>query len=90
VGAHQRFGRIAGLSDKEMKDLVDLSPDRFARRERVALQWVKTYLLYEGAMPDPVLNTDFEGLYASTERVDIFAVFKLMLFFNMLASTIRK
>ncbi|MDY6830258.1 MAG: hypothetical protein SWC96_00185 [Thermodesulfobacteriota bacterium] len=73
-----------------MKDLEELSPDRFDRRERVALQWVKTYLLYEGMIPDPALVAEFESLYPSSERVDIFAVFKLMLFFNMLANTVRK
>lgn len=78
------------MSNKEIKDLVDLSPDRFERREWVALQWVKSYLLYEGKMPAPVLAAEFESLYVSTRRVEIFAVFKLMLFFNMLMNTVRK
>lgn len=73
-----------------MKDLVELSPDRFDRREWVALQWVKTYLLFEGAVPDPALAGEFENLYLPTERVEIFAVFKLMLLFNMLMNTVRK
>ena len=73
-----------------MKDLVELSPDRFERREWVALQWVKTYLLYEGAVPDSALAAEFEKLFTSRDRVEIFAVFKLMLFFNMLANTVKK
>ena len=70
--------------------MVALSPDRFAHREWVALQWVKTYLLYEGAMPDPALDAEFESLFSDRNRAEIFAVFKLMLFFNMLANTVRK
>lgn len=69
---------------------MDLSPDRFDRREWVALQWVKTYLLYEGAVPDFALAAEFESLFSDRDRVEIFAVFKLMLFFNMLMNTVRK
>lgn len=71
-----------------MDDLKALSPDRFEQREWTALQWVRTYLVFEGAFPDEKLAAEFERRYSPAERVDIFAVFKLMLFFNMLANTL--
>jgi hypothetical protein len=71
-----------------MDDLTTLSPDRFEQREWTALQWVRTYLVFEGAFPDENLTAAFARQYSPAERTDIFAVFKLMLFFNMLMNTL--
>lgn len=71
-----------------MDDLKKLSPEQFDHREWVALQWVRSYLVFEGAFPDKSLVEGFERLYQPRERALIFAVFKLMLFFNMLTNTL--
>jgi hypothetical protein len=71
-----------------MEVLKDLPLDKLEHREWTALQWVRTYLAYEGDFPDPALPAEFERLYSPLERVSIFAVFKLMLFFNMLMNTL--
>ena len=73
-----------------MDALIDLSPERFERREWAALQWVRHFLAYDGAVPDQALSGEFERLYSAGERTCIFAVFKLMFFFNMLANTVFK
>ncbi len=56
----------------------------------MALRWIKNHLVYEGACPDPELAESLENLYSPRERVNIFAVFKLMLFFNMLVNTLTR
>ncbi|MEW6080131.1 MAG: hypothetical protein AB1724_20160 [Thermodesulfobacteriota bacterium] len=71
-----------------MDVLKNLSRDHLDHREWVALQWVRTYLVFAGNFPDPDLSAEFDRLYSPEERVSIFAVFKLMLFFNMLMNTV--
>ena len=73
-----------------MSALIDLSPELFEPREWTALQWVRQYLTYDGAVPDKDLAGEFERLYSAGERTGIFAVFKLMFFFNMLTNTLFK
>ncbi len=73
-----------------MEALADLPPDRFEYREWVGLQWVRTYLVYEGDFPDPELAAEFERLFSPRAQVDIFAVFKLMFFANMLVNTVTR
>ena len=73
-----------------MSALIDLSPEKFEPREWTALQWMRQYLTYDGAVPDQALAGEFERLYSAGERTAIFAVFKLMFFFNMLANTVFK
>ena len=73
-----------------MDGLRELSPDVLDHREWTALQWVRQYLTYDGAVPDQALAGEFERLYSAAERTGIFAVFKLMFFFNMLANTVFK
>jgi len=56
----------------------------------VALQWVRNYLVYEGNPPDAEIAREFANLYSPKEQVSIFAIFKLMFFFNMLVNTLRR
>lgn len=73
-----------------MDALATLSPDMFEHREWVALQWVCQYLAQEGAFPDQELPAAFDQYYTPAEQTCIFAVFKMMFFFNMLANTMLK
>ncbi len=73
-----------------MNALIELSPDVFEHREWVALQWVCQYLTHEGTFPNKDLPAAFEQLYTTTEQTCVFAVFKLMFFFNMLANSVFK
>lgn len=73
-----------------MKALEELTPENFEYEEWVALQWVRNYLVYEGNPPDDAIAREFEKYYPLKEQVCIFAIFKLMLFFNMLVNTVRR
>lgn len=73
---------------KEIDALIELDKNSFDYQEWVALQWVRTYLECEGVFPDPELNREFEHLFSPQERTCVFSIFKLMLFFNMLANTV--
>jgi len=68
----------------------ELTPDKFDYKEWVALQWVHNYLVYEGNPPDAEIAREFENYYSLKEQVCIFAIFKLMLFFNMLVNTVHR
>lgn len=48
------------------------------------MNWVRTYILFEGDFPDKGVNEDFCRAYPMSERKAVFATLKLMLFFNML------
>lgn len=50
----------------------------------IALQWARTYLLFEGTFPDKCIDDIFRTAYQPREQKDIFAIMKLMLFFNMI------
>ncbi|MCP4552644.1 MAG: hypothetical protein GY834_11505 [Bacteroidetes bacterium] len=67
-----------------------LNPDNFEHREWIALQWLRTFLIFEGKFPDSQLNIEFEQLYSPREQVYIFSIFKTMFFFNVLATTFLK
>jgi hypothetical protein len=56
----------------------------------VALQWVRSYLVGDGQVPDPSLTDEFLNRYSDREQTCVFAVFKLMFFFNMLANTLLR
>lgn len=73
-----------------MKALEELTPEKFDYKEWVALQWVRNYLVYEGNPPDAEIAREFENCYSLKEQVCIFAIFKLMFFFNMLVNTVRR
>ena len=90
LAAHKRFGRVAGLTSQQIDDLVALNPENFEHREWIALQWLRTFLIFEGKFPDPQLNSEFEQLYSRREQVYIFSIFKGMFFFNVLATTFVK
>jgi len=72
-----------------MQLLGPLRKDDFNEREWVALQWARTYVLFEGAFPDPRVDENFRRVYAFGEQEAIYATVKLMLFFNMLANSIN-
>lgn len=71
---HSRLGRKAGLTDKDIQDLVELDPADFERREWVALAWARDWALYRGDCPDRELGSEFESLYTEKERRDLMAV----------------
>ena len=48
------------------------------------MNWVRTYVLFEGDFPDKGVDEAFRNAYDLRERKAIFAAVKLMLFFNML------
>ena len=80
------------MTATDFEVLGELPRDQFDHREWVALQWVRNYLVFEGTFPnaelDAELDAEFENLYSPRERTCIFAIFKLMLFFNMLVNTL--
>lgn len=85
--AHSRFGREAGLSDKDMARLVDLDPADFDHRTWVALAWARDWTLFRGEMPDEELVAEFESLYNEQERRDILATVTAMDFANRFMNT---
>lgn len=50
----------------------------------IALNWVRSYILFEGDFPDTSVDEAFCKAYPMREQKSIFATLKLMLFFNML------
>ena len=69
---------------------MELKPENMEHREWVALQWLRTYLLFEGVFPAKKLPVEFKQLYSSREQTAIFGTFKIMFFFNMLSTTFLK
>ena len=80
--AHSQFGRQAGLTDEDIKELLELDPADFDPKEYAALAWVRDYALFEGAFPDAAVAAAFELSYTEQERRDILAVITVMGFAN--------
>jgi len=78
-----RFGRTAGLTKDEIKRIGRLDREDFDERTWIALNWVRTWLLFEGAFPDRSVDDRFRAAYQPHEQKDLIAILKLMLFFNM-------
>ena len=77
-----------GLSDREIRDLEELRPDKFEHKEWVALAWARDWALFRGELPDPDLVREFESLYTEKERHDILAVVTTMDFANRFMNTL--
>ena len=90
TNAHSRFGRIAGLTDKEINNIGHLKRENIDEKVWIALIWVRNYLLFEGNLPDKSVEDNFYKTYSLNEQKAIFATLKLMLFFNMLANLFDK
>jgi len=90
TNAHSRFGRIAGLRDEKIQLLGHLKKEDFDEQVWVALNWVRTYVLFEGNFPDKSVDETFCRVYPLSEQKAIFATLKLMLFFNMLFNVFDK
>ncbi len=54
------------------------------------MNWVRTYVLYEGDFPDKSVDETFSRTYPPGEQKAIFATLKLMQFFNMLMNVFNK
>jgi len=65
-----------------MKDLVELNPEKFERREWLALAWVRDWALFKGEFPDRELVKEYEAAYTEQQRRDILAVAVTMDFAN--------
>lgn len=60
-----------------------LEKENFDERQWTALNWVRTYILFEGDFPDSSVDENFRRTYPPGDQKAIFATLKLMLFFNM-------
>ena len=48
------------------------------------MNWVRSYVLYEGEFPDGTVDAAFRAVCTPKEQKAVFATLKCMLFFNML------
>ncbi len=85
-----RFGRTAGLTRDEIGRIGRLDREGFDDRLWIALNWVRTWLLFEGTFPDRSVDDRFRTAYGPREQRDIFATVKLMMFFNMIMNLFDK
>lgn len=70
-----------------MKELQDLDPEKYGRKQWVALAWARDWALFRGEFPDRKLVVEFESLYTEQERHDILAVVTAMDFANRFNNT---
>jgi hypothetical protein len=54
------------------------------------LNWVRTYVLFEGVFPDKSVDDTFCSAYPFSDQKAIFATLKFMMFFNMLMNLFNK
>jgi hypothetical protein len=78
------------LSDQDIKDLVELDPEKFEHQEWVALAWARDWASSRGKVTDPEILQEFESLYTEQERRDILAVVTLMNFANTWNNTFTR
>lgn len=88
MAAHTRFGRIAGLSDEQITDLIRLDPDRFDARTHAALTYVRAFLTEPEGVP-PEIVEQFEMLWPLPGRNHVLAAMKGMFISNLTANTCR-
>ncbi len=87
--AHRGFGRLAGLSEEDIRDLVTLDPARFDQREHAALCWVReTLTSREGASEESARR--FEEAFDEEARRYIVAAAVSMHFFNLAGNTMDR
>jgi hypothetical protein len=71
-----------------MKELEELDPANFERKEWVALAWARDFTLFGGETPDDELQAEFESLYTEQQRRDIRAIITLQEFGNKFMNTL--
>ncbi|MFH1149559.1 MAG: hypothetical protein V1748_03700 [Actinomycetota bacterium] len=86
--AHSAFGRNAGLSNEQVKDLARLDPERFDGREHIALIWVRHLLTSPEGVPLEV-EEEFAAAFTPRERRHIQASMKGMFCTNLTVNTYR-
>lgn len=86
--AHSAFGRNAGLSRDQVRDLARLDPDKFDSREYVALNWVRHLLTSPEGVPVEV-EEEFTATFTPRERRHIQASMKGMFCTNLSVNTYR-
>jgi hypothetical protein len=62
--------------------LETLDPEKYERREWLALAWARDWALFHGRFPDPELVKDYEAAYTEQQRRDLLAVVYTMDFAN--------
>lgn len=73
-----------------MEKLIELNPDKFERKEWVALAYARDWAVFRGYSPDDDLVKEYEALYTDQERRDLLAVLTIMDFANRTMNTITK
>jgi len=79
---HSRAAKDAGLSTRDIKDLLELSPDKFGEEEYAALAYVRDWTIFSGEVPFDKVVENFEAYWDEQERRDIIAVATVMSFAN--------
>ncbi|RJP34073.1 MAG: hypothetical protein C4536_03375 [Actinobacteria bacterium] len=75
------------MTGEELRELVELDPERFDAREHAALCWVReTLTRREGASRDTLER--FERAFDERQRRHIVATMKAMYFFNLAGNTL--
>ncbi|HPI93484.1 MAG TPA: hypothetical protein PLT09_10070 [Deltaproteobacteria bacterium] len=67
-----------------------LERENFDELQWAALNWVRTYILYEGDFPDSSVDEKFRSAYPLGDQKAIYATLKLMLFFNMMCNMFNR
>jgi len=89
MAAHSAFGRNAGLTGQQIRNLRRLDLEEFERREYTALNWVRCFLTCPDGVPIGV-EEDFAATFTSREQLYIKTSMKGMFFFNLLFSTMSR
>lgn len=89
MGAHSAFGRNAGLTREQIRDLRRLEFGKCGPREFIALDWVHSLLTCPGGVPEEV-GEAFVNTFSPEERAWIKASMKSMFCVNLLMSTLTQ
>ena len=67
ITAHRLYGRLAGLTDKEMDKLINLKPQDFDRKEWIALKYAKEVVSKEKKEIDSKIYKELKDRYSGDE-----------------------
>lgn len=84
---HKRFGRLAGLTDEEMRELETLDSANIGSDDRIALMWVRSYLDFEGEVPESV-SIELKETFDEGERRRIYAAMIGIFYANLWSNTV--
>ena len=87
--AHSAFGRNAGLTQEQVRNLRRLDLEKFEHREYIALNWVRHFLTCPDGVPVDV-EEEFITTFTPGEQLYIKTSMKGMFFFNLLFSTMAQ